>query len=156
MIAAIVLGAAVRPDGTPSPTLRLRVDHAVSLSLRGHVDLLIFTGAAGRHGPPEALVARDLALAAGVPQSSIRTETESRSTVENLVNARALLPDGGKPLIVSSRWHLPRAMLAARLLGLRAMGSGPKGKAPLPVTARAILRETVALPLTLARAFRAR
>ncbi|MEM7642393.1 MAG: YdcF family protein [Pseudomonadota bacterium] len=156
MIAAIVLGAAVRPDGTPSATLALRVSHAVGLQADGHVDLLIFTGAAGTHGPPEAHVARDLAVAHGVPADAIRTETISRTTVENLVEARKLLPARAKVVLVSNRWHLPRARVAARLLGLDATGSGPPGAAPMATTARAILREAVATPLTVLRACKAR
>ncbi|MEM7490000.1 MAG: YdcF family protein [Pseudomonadota bacterium] len=156
MTLAIVLGAAVQPDGTASPTLRLRVAHAVALHRAGRVDRLIFTGGAGRYGPPEACVARDLAVAFGLPDDVLSVETVSRNTVENLTHARPLLPDGARVVLVTNRWHLPRALLAARLLGLRATGSGPRSTAPPLTTLRAVLREMMALPLTARRARRAR
>ncbi|MEM8851041.1 MAG: YdcF family protein [Pseudomonadota bacterium] len=156
MNVAIVLGAAVRPDGTPSATLALRVTHAVGLHRTGQADLLIFTGAAGRHGPPESHVARDLAIAQGIPADAIRIETASRTTLENLIQARTLLPQGATIILVSNRWHLPRARLAARLLGLRTTGSGPRATAGKAATARAILREAVATPLTMLRALQSR
>ncbi|MGB3553954.1 MAG: ElyC/SanA/YdcF family protein, partial [Jannaschia sp.] len=65
---ALVLGAAVWADGSPSPTLRLRVDHAVALWHAGRVDAICVAGGAGTHGPPEGQVGRDLARAAGVPE----------------------------------------------------------------------------------------
>lgn len=156
MIVAIVLGAAVRPDGTPSATLRLRVNHAVNLYKTKRAQLLIFTGSAGEHGPPEALVSRDLAVSLGIPAQDIRTEIQSRSTVENLFFARSLLPPDAKPVIVSNRWHLPRACLAAQLMGLRVTGSGPQTTSPTATTVRAVLREAVATPSTILKALQAR
>jgi uncharacterized SAM-binding protein YcdF (DUF218 family) len=149
---AIVLGAAVRPDGTPSPTLRLRVEHAVALFHRGEVGRLVLTGGRGRFGPAEAEVARDLARSLGMPAHAIRIETASTNTVENLAHAIPLVD--GPAVIVTNCWHLPRARLAARLLGLRAFGSGPRGMASLGATLRALLREVAAVPLTILRALR--
>ena len=63
--AAIVLGAMVRPDGSPSPALARRVGHAVRLAHAGVVSHLLMTGGAVRHPVPEARIMRDLAVAAG-------------------------------------------------------------------------------------------
>jgi len=48
-------------------------------------------------------------------------------------------------VLVSDFWHLPRARLVARRLGLRAQGAAPtlSGARPL-FTARAVLREMAA------------
>ena len=60
--AAIILGAMVRPDGSPSPALRRRVEHGVSLVQTGKVGYLLMSGGAVRHPVPEAEVMRNLAL----------------------------------------------------------------------------------------------
>jgi uncharacterized SAM-binding protein YcdF (DUF218 family) len=156
VIVAIVLGAAVRPDGTASPTLRLRTDHAVALYRAGRVDRLLLTGGAGAHGPPESHVAAGIGRAAGLPDAALLTEAVSTNTVENLAEAARLLPPGATLVIVSNRWHLPRARTAARLMGLRVTVSGPLATAPWPRTLRAVLREAVAFPSTMVRAVRRR
>lgn len=156
MRVAVVLGAAVRPDGTASPTLGLRVDHAVALLAAGRVDRICLTGGRGRHGRAEAEVARDHPRARGAPDAALLIEPASASTVANLANAFALLPPEAIVVLVSNRWHLPRAWLAARLMGWRVAVSGPRGAMPLQKAIRAALREVAAMPGSALAARRAR
>ena len=149
----LVLGAAVRPDGMPSPTFHLRICHAVALHRIGTVTTLCFTGGQGRFGAPEAHVARDIALSMGVPAADIVTEDQSANTFENIAFAVPLLPDGPVCLI-SNRWHLPRAWIVARLLGLSVTTSGPRATAPVQTVLAAILREVAAMPVSAVRAIR--
>ncbi|MCK0168111.1 YdcF family protein [Jannaschia sp. S6380] len=151
---AIVLGAAVRPDGTASPTLDLRVRHAVDLWRRGHVDAICLTGGRGGHGPPEAQVARDLALSLDVPPDRLLAETQSANTHQNILGALTLLRETDAIMLVSNRWHLPRAWLIARLMGRRAALSGPPGRMTGTRTMAAILREVAAMPNSALRALR--
>ncbi|TFL19445.1 YdcF family protein [Jannaschia formosa] len=152
---AVVLGAAVRPDGTASPAFRLRVAHAVSLWRGGEVAAICVAGGQGAHGEAEGIVGCRLAVGMGVPPEALLAETESRNTVENLTFAARMLE--GRPMVlVSSRWHLPRARLAAALLGLAVETSGPAGTMSRRRTARAVLREALAVPATVAKALRAR
>ena len=120
--AALVLGAAA--DGVaPSPVFEERLRHAVDLYHRSRVSRLILTG--GR-GPGDALseaeVGRDWAIANGVPADVILTETESRTTKQNLVNALPLIEANhvGKILLVSDPLHMRRAMWMADTLKLDA------------------------------------
>ncbi|WP_371156384.1 YdcF family protein [Jannaschia sp. 2305UL9-9] len=151
MKVALVLGAKVRADGTPSPTLRLRVVHAVGLYRAGAVDAICVSGGKGAFGLSEGEVGADLARAMGVPARALIAETRSRNTIENLKMAAPLIR--GRPvIIVTNRWHLPRAMLAARLMGLSATGSGVAGRTTRARALRAILREVAAVPPTILRA----
>ncbi|MBM2575802.1 YdcF family protein [Jannaschia sp. Os4] len=154
MKAAIVLGAAVWPDG-PSPTLRRRTEAGVA-ALRHGADVLILTGGLGRHPPAEAEAARTLALALGAPEGRLRTETASTDTLGNLAGAIPLLPEGtARTLIVTNRWHVPRALAIARLIGLPGPAAWPvAGDLPPPALARAAARELAALPHSAWRAFR--
>lgn len=128
--AALVLGAAVNGD-QPSPVFQARIDHAVNLYRAGKVRLLVFTGGVGEgEAHAESLVGRDYAIRAGVPANAIRTEAVSRTTRENLLQARPILQaeQAGSVLIVSDPLHMKRALRMADDLGIAAEGS------PTPTT----------------------
>lgn len=123
--AAIVLGAAVFRD-RPSPVLRERINHAIWLYQNGTVDMIIFTGGVGwNDARSEAEVARQYALAQGVPAAAILVETTSVSTLENLINAQqiALSHNLHSFLLVSTPYHMKRAMAMAHDLGMEAYTS---------------------------------
>ena len=123
--AAIVLGAAVFRD-RPSPILRERINHAISLYQQGWVDTLIFTGGVGRNDEAsEAEVAAQYALDRGVPPEAILLETTSTSTLENLANAQELAESHSLEtfLIISTPYHMKRAMAIASDLGMEAYSS---------------------------------
>ena len=149
---AVVLGAAVWPGGTPSPTLRRRAAHAVALYHAGRVDAVLGCGGTGRHGPAEAVVIARLCRDAGVPDSAIGIEDRSATTRENLTHARALLPRGAAVVIVTDPYHAPRARLLARQLGLAATHSCPAARRIGPSQwLRHLPREALALIATLLR-----
>lgn len=123
--AALVLGAAAWGD-KPSPVFRERIRHAVTLYKTGRVHWIVFTGGTPVPGyPSEAEVGREYALKAGVPMTAMLAETESRTTWANLQNARRLAEPFGihSYLLVSDPWHMRRAVLMARDLGLVASPS---------------------------------
>jgi len=143
MTTALILGAAVWPNG-PSPTLLRRTRHAADLYHRGDVTRLICCGGIGRHPPSEADVMRDILQAHGIPKSAITLEDQSTTTAQNIRNALALI-DGPDVMIVSDRYHLPRACLVARRLGLRPTGSAPDcSGAHMPTQIKQALREVPA------------
>lgn len=128
--AAIVLGAAVWGD-KPSPVFRERINHAINLYKNGDVRTIIFTGGVGESNEPaEAIVGKRYAIAHGVNQSDILTETESRTTQQNLKNAQkvALSQQLTTFLIVSDPLHMKRSVSMARNLGMDAHSS------PTPTT----------------------
>jgi uncharacterized SAM-binding protein YcdF (DUF218 family) len=143
---AIVLGAAVWPGGEPSPTLRRRAARAAELWQVGAVTGIVASGGLGKQPPSEAEAIRALVTAQGVPGNAVILEGRSHSTLENIRNSIALLPEGADAVIVTDAWHLPRALLTAKRLGLSASGARTtlRGANPLRV-AKAILREAAAL-----------
>ena len=70
-------------------------------------------------------MARMLA-ALGVPKRVLIWEDQSRDTMENCRNAAALLGGTGRVLVVTSDYHLRRAVMTARRAGLRADGLAAK------------------------------
>lgn len=125
--ALVVLGAAVRPDGTPSAVLIRRVERAVALMRAGTGDLLVPTGGVIAGRPAEAEVMAALAARMGVPADRILIESKARNTRENASFSLALLADAeaarrpgtvagmiGQVVVVSDAWHLPRAVMLFR------------------------------------------
>ncbi len=122
--AAIVLGAAVFGD-QPSPVLRERINHAILLYEQGYVDIIIFTGGLGNGDLTEGDVSARYAAAQGVPPEAILIENKSTNTLENLMNAQKLAGEHGLQtfLIVSTPFHMKRAMSIADDLGMTAFTS---------------------------------
>ena len=152
----VVLGAAVWPGGQPSPALRRRVLHAVDLLQRGYAPHLLVTGGVGKHPPAEAEVMQHIAVAHGIPHASIVLEDQATSTFESAWRCRDMLWQRGwsRALIVTDRFHLTRALVAFRSVGIRATGSAAPGKPAWRLSQRVYyrLREGLALAWYLGRA----
>jgi uncharacterized SAM-binding protein YcdF (DUF218 family) len=122
---AIVLGAAVYGD-RPSPVFEERIRHGIGLYKAGKVRKLLFTGGRGEGARlAESTVARDYALRRGVPGEAILVETLSRTTQQNLAQARHLMQRHrlGSALIVTDPLHSKRALRMAAGLDMLAYPS---------------------------------
>lgn len=120
--AIVVLGAAMKEDGKPSPALRRRVRRGALLA-RDFPDLpIIVSGGILKAPVSEAAVMRDLLLAQGVAPDRIVCEDRSRNTLENLSNTRAIMERHGLDaiLLVTDSFHMPRAWMTSWWLGVRA------------------------------------
>ena len=129
--AIVVLGAQVKEDGSLSLQLKWRLDAAFEAWQKNEC-LIVTCGAQGSNEPaPEAYVMRDYLVSLGVPEGMILTEASSFNTKQNIQNAAALLKDHSAQtvLIVTSDYHLPRAMALAQDEGLNATGLGAATKA---------------------------
>ena len=118
---AIVFGAGLRPDGTPTPILRDRVETAASLYFSGKIEKLLMSGdnSVLYYNEPEAM--RQYALSLGVPDHAIALDYAGRRTYDTCYRAKAIF--GMKSaLLVTQKFHLPRALFLCNALGLNAYG----------------------------------
>ncbi len=121
--AIVVLGAA-QYAGRPSPVLRARLDHAHALYRAGVAPLVVLTGGMGDGDTTtEAAVGRRYLRDLAVPDSAIVLEPAGRTTSESMRGAAALLPRGGRVVLVSDPFHALRARVLAWRNGLRAVSS---------------------------------
>lgn len=144
--AIIVLGARVMPDGELSTTLLHRVQKALELYEQGLGDTLIVCGAQGSDEPTtEAQAMADYLISHGVPEEHVLLEDQSKDTVQNIRNAMALMQEFGlkSATVVTSEYHLTRALWIARNQGLEAAGAPAKGPDTLPKQIQANFRETL-------------
>lgn len=119
--AIVVLGAA-QYVGRPSPVLRARVDHAVSLWKRGLAPTLILTGGTGvGDTTSEAAVARKYAMSQGVPDRAIVIEIKGRTTSESMRAVARIMDDREQRsvILVSDPFHMLRLSILARRFGLK-------------------------------------
>ena len=127
---AIVLGAAVIGD-KPSPVFAARLDHAARLYREGRTARVLVTGGRSPEDKlSEAAAGRAYLQARGVPVEAIIIEDRSRTTRQNLANARRVLGQRSRQpvLIVSDPLHMRRAMAMAAAEGFAALPS------PTPTT----------------------
>jgi len=152
--AIIVLGAA-QYNGRPSPVLKARLDHALSLYDQGYAPHIIFTGGRGPGDTvSEAEVSRSYALEHGVPADAIMVEREGVTSAQSVRAAAALMQraDLQSALLVSDYYHMMRLELLARrshVVPYRA----PAANAPIEGASRRVrweylLRESVLFPAT--------
>jgi len=123
--AAVVLGAA-QWNGTPSPVLQARLDHALDLYRRGTVSRIILTVGVGKGDSiSEAAAGRDYLVAQGVATTTLLLEQQGTTTWESMQNAAELARANGvnSVLLVSDAYHMLRSLKMAHDLGLNAYAS---------------------------------
>jgi uncharacterized SAM-binding protein YcdF (DUF218 family) len=152
--AAIVLGAMVRPDGSPSPAMVRRVGQGVRLIQAGRVGHLLMSGGAVRHAIPEAHVMRDLALAAGIAADRVHVENASVNTIGNALLSRPIVEERGWKhlLVVTDACHMVRSLYTFHRLGLKVHAAPAwPSRTPGREWYVAWIREAFALPWTIIR-----
>ena len=117
---AIVLGARVEDDGTPSNTLHDRVLTAVELYNAGKVRKLLFSG-----GNREPEVMKKLAVELGVPETDIVLDDLGMRTHESCVRAKQVFGIE-KAIVVTQDYHLARSIYLCKTMGVDSIGVDAK------------------------------
>ncbi len=118
---AIVLGAGLQRDGTPSPVLRDRVATAAELYFAGKVKKLLLSGDNRFLNYNEPGAMRTYALSLGVPESDLVLDYAGRRTYDTCYRARAIF-GVTQAIIVTQSFHLPRALWLCNALGVASWG----------------------------------
>jgi len=118
---ALVLGAGLWRNGTPTPALYDRVATAVDLYRAGKVKKLLMTGDNRfiAYNEPEAM--RKLALQLGVPDDDIVLDYAGRRTYDSCYRAKEIF-EVREVVIVTQRFHLDRSLFLCDAMGLPAIG----------------------------------
>jgi SanA protein len=118
---AIVFGAGLRRDGTPTAILRDRVETAADLYFSGKVEKILMSGdnRFDYYNEPESM--RQYALSLGVPDTAIAMDYAGRRTYDTCYRARAIF-GASDALLVTQKFHLPRALFLCNALGLKSYG----------------------------------
>lgn len=118
---AVVFGAGLLRDGSPTTILRDRVQQAANLYFAKKVEKLLMSGDNRfvDYNEPESM--RQYALSLGVPDKDIVLDYAGRSTYDTCYRAKAIfgLKDA---ILVTQQFHLARAIFLCNALGLDAIG----------------------------------
>ena len=117
----LVLGAGVRPDGTPSHMLEDRLRGAVALYEAGVSDVLLLSGDNSGEDYDEVSAMVKYCLEHGVPESAIVRDDIGFSTSESVYNTVRTL-GYSDILVVTQEYHLYRAMYMVKRMGADADG----------------------------------
>ncbi|GHT79546.1 hypothetical protein FACS1894104_4400 [Actinomycetota bacterium] len=108
--AAVVLGAQVLPDGTPSLVLQDRIDRAIKMYNDGQTSVLVMSGGIDVDDVSEAKAMRDYAVEQGVPIYDIVIDEYGSNTQNSAHNTVDTLQAAGLKRVaaVSNFYHLAR------------------------------------------------
>jgi len=118
---ALVFGAGLRRDGSPTAILRDRLQSAADLYNHGIVQKLLLSGDNSYLDYNEPGAMREYALALGIPEKDIVLDYAGRRTYDSCYRAKEIF--GIKTaILVTQPFHLPRAVFTCRALGIEATG----------------------------------
>ncbi|MBN9392046.1 MAG: YdcF family protein [Chloroflexi bacterium] len=116
---AIVFGAGLNRDGTPSRMLSDRLDGAIDLYKAGKVEQLLLTGDEVTNLEISAM--RSYAIQNGIPASKILTDKAGLRTYDSCYRANHNFGITSA-ILVTQGYHLPRALFLCNGLGIDAVG----------------------------------
>ena len=118
---AIVFGAGLLRDGTPTAVLRDRVEQAANLYFAGKVEKLLMSGDNRfiDYNEPESM--RRYAVQLGVPDAAIVLDYAGRRTYDTCYRAKAIF-GVSQAILVTQQFHLPRAIFLCNMLGVDGVG----------------------------------
>lgn len=133
----IILGCAIKKDGTLYPLIRGRVDRAIEfyraqLEKTGRKAVFVPSGGQGSDEIiPEAQAMKNYLIEQGIPEEQILPEAKSATTFENMKFSKALIDsreDNAKTVFSTTSYHVFRSGIIASSAGLDAQGIGSKTK----------------------------
>jgi vancomycin permeability regulator SanA len=143
----LVFGAGLAPGGVPSSVLAQRLDMAVALWKEGKARAVLVSGDNSDRFHDETRAMRRYLLERGLPETAVLGDDSGLSTYDSCVRAYSVF-QVRKALLVTQRFHLPRALYIANSVGMDAWGvAADEG---LPSTRRYAVREMFSRVLALA------
>lgn len=124
--AIVVLGAQIEKDGTPKLQLQWRLDKAIEMYEPVQCPIVVCGGQGADEPRPEGEAMAEYLQQHGIPEEKILVDSASSNTRQNIRNAVKLLQTSGakKVLVVTSAYHLTRALAIAEDEGMEACGVG--------------------------------
>ena len=118
---AVVFGAGLWRDGSPTPVLRDRVATAAGLYFDGKVKKILMSGDNTTQHYDEPGAMREYALSLGVPDEAIVLDYAGSRTYDTCYRARHIF-GVHQATLVTQNFHLPRAIYTCNALGISAVG----------------------------------
>ena len=117
----LILGAGLKPDGTPNLMLADRLDQGIALYKRGAAPKILLSGDNGQERYDEVNAMKEYCLDQGVPMEDIFMDHAGFSTYESIHRASSIFQVESM-IIVTQDYHLPRACYLAEKMGISYLG----------------------------------
>lgn len=118
---AMILGASVKKDGSPSAALKDRMEKGIELYKMGVVDRLLLTGDDGAYHVDEMRVMTTYVREHGVPDTAVLVDGQGYRTYESCTRAKQTYQIS-RVIVVTQRFHLGRALYLCNQLGVESDG----------------------------------
>ena len=119
--AAIVFGAGLWRDGSPTPVLRDRVKTASELYFQGKVEKLLMSGDNSTADYDEPTAMKNYAIELGIPEDAIVLDFAGRRTYDTCYRAKEIF-GLQSAILVTQEFHLSRALYLCEKLGVESTG----------------------------------
>ena len=133
--AAIIVMGAAQWNGSPSPVLKGRLDHAADLyEERGAPVVIVAGGKQVGDKETQGLVSFEYLRARGIPESAIKIEVDGTNSFEELSSSAYIMNQAGladTAVIVTDPYHAYRSVAIAEEVGLAAHVSPTDGRSTL-------------------------
>jgi len=121
--AIVLLGVELDENDQPTEELIARTDAAANAYEKGlAANIVVCGGRLPGHAVSEADVMERLLAERNIPADAVIKENKSQDTMENMRFAARLLGDKKHVLVVTSDYHVRRAVMTARRTGFKAKG----------------------------------
>lgn len=117
----LILGAQVKPDGSPSKMLKDRLDKGIELYRTGAAPKILMSGDDGQIEYNELEVMYQYAKDAGVPREDLFLDHAGFSTYESMYRAQYIF-GVKKAIVVTQKYHEYRALYIGQRLGIDVKG----------------------------------
>lgn len=119
--AAIIFGAGLWRDGSPTPVLRDRIQAGAELYFAEKVEKLLMSGDNRFINYDEPTAMKDYAIKLGVPASDIVLDFAGRRTYDTCYRAKEIF-GLDSAILVTQEFHLSRALYICDALGVDSTG----------------------------------
>lgn len=133
---AIVFGAGLRPDGSPSTYLRRRLDAARTLYEAGTVRVILVSGDNGSVGHDEPAAMRAYLVGNGVPSAVVVSDDAGFDTHDTCVRAHRVF-GVDRAVLLTQDYHVRRAIFSCTTAGIDTQGIGVSAANVRPAQLRA-------------------
>jgi vancomycin permeability regulator SanA len=117
---ALIMGAKVKPDGTPSGRLKARLDTALSLYAQGLFEQVIVSGGTGWEGHNEAQVMAQYLIDRGISEEQIIIDSRGYDTYQTAIHAYEIMEENGMSsvIVITQYFHISRTKYSLRRVGV--------------------------------------
>jgi SanA protein len=119
--AAIVFGAGLLADGSPTAVLQDRVSTAADLYKSGKISKILMSGDNSYLNYNEPGAMKSYALELGIPEEDIVLDYAGRRTYDTCYRAKEIF-QLSSAILVTQQFHLSRALYTCKTLGIESVG----------------------------------